>query len=230
MSNTEELIQNSIGFLQKTFKALPVSFDSIRHEPLPSSMLHASILNFEWEPLEENISAIHDRDSLIDIILKRFIIDSMTNAIEDEEENNLEKGLLNSCIGLDFVYNSRFNRSNPASWGNTFFELFSTIIDLLNSPSTFLKFWPYAESRIEWFKMNTSVEPVSLGESNLISYKQPLYEKLRHWNDILAKLENNDILNTVKHYNMKYKLENFLSELLPINEESNFNRSASISA
>lgn len=53
MSNTEELIQNSIGFLQKTFKALPVSFDSIRHEPLPSSMLHASILNFEWEPLEK---------------------------------------------------------------------------------------------------------------------------------------------------------------------------------
>ena len=68
-------------------------------------MLHASNSNFEWEPLEENISAIHDRDSLIDIILKRFIIDSMTNAIEDEEENNLEKGLLNSCIGLDFVYN-----------------------------------------------------------------------------------------------------------------------------
>lgn len=230
MSNTEELIQNSVGFLRKTFTALKISLYSIENEPLPSSMFHESILNFEWEPLKSNSSVIHDRDSLIDIVLKRFIIDSMTSAIEDEEENNLEKGLLKSCICLDFVYNSRSNRSNPASWGNTFFELFSTTIDLLNSPSTFLKFWPYAESRIEWFKMNTSVEPVSLGESNLISYKQPLYEKLRHWNDILTRLENNDVLNTVKHYNMKYKLENFLSELLPINEESNFNRSASISA
>ena len=153
----------------------------------------------------------------------------MTNAIEGGEENNLERGLLNSCICLDFVYYSRVNRTNPSSWGNSFFELFSTTIDLLNSPTTFSKFWPYAESRIEWFKMNTSVEPVLLGESNLISYKQPLYEKLRHWNDILVKLENNDMLNTTKHYNMKYKIENFLSELLPINEESNFNRSASIS-
>lgn len=230
MTDIDELVQESVGFLHKTFDEFSISLHSIESEPLPSSMFNENVLNFEWEPLQNNLSTVYDKDRLIDTVLKRFIIDSMTNAIEDGEERNLEKGLLKSCICLDFVYNARRSRKEPPSWGNTFFDLFSTIVDLLNSPSTFLKFWPYAESRIEWFKMNTSVEPIPLGESNLISYKQPLYEKLRHWNDILAKLENNDILNTIEHYNMKYKLENFISNLLPINEESNFNRSASISA
>ncbi|CAI4055458.1 hypothetical protein N7582_000340 [Saccharomyces uvarum] len=230
MADVEELIQDCVGFLHKTFDTFPTSLCSIKNEPLSSSMFNESILSFEWEPLKNGVSMVHDRDLLVDTVLKRFIIDSMTNAIEDDEVNNLERGLLKSCICLDFVYNARRNRNTPSTWGNTFFDLFSTTIDLLNSPSTFLKFWPYAESRIEWFKMNTSVEPILFGESNLISYKQPLYEKLRHWNDVLAKLENNDMLNTTKHFNMKYKLENFLSELLPINEESNFNRSASISA
>ncbi|KOH00984.1 Hpr1p [Saccharomyces eubayanus] len=230
MADVEELIQDSVGFLHKTFDALPTSLHSIKNEPLSSTLFDDSILNFEWEPLKNCISMVHDRDLLVDTVLKKFIIDSMTNAIEDDEVNNFERGLLNSCICLDFVYNARRNRKTPSTWGNTFFDLFSTTIDLLNSPSSFLKFWPYAESRIEWFKMNTSVEPILFGESNLISYKQPLYEKLRHWNDVLAKLENNDMLNTTKHFNMKFKLENFLSELLPINEESNFNRSASISA
>lgn len=223
---------------------------NILENPTIDALFNKELLQYNWKPLENiNVSDLN-KDLLTDLTLKKIITDLFTVGSEAlnlsfDNSNNNNDGTTNNnkestdaligklriaALVLDLCFHSRQFRQDITLWKITYFDLFGLTINLLSWPIDISKFWIYAESRIEWFKIGNSADPDHYnGMSQLISYKPPLSDKLRHWNDILKLLEYNSALNTPLDYIMKYKLEKFISNLLPINEESNFNRSAIIS-
>ncbi|CCH58180.1 hypothetical protein TBLA_0A03820 [Henningerozyma blattae CBS 6284] len=149
----------------------------------------------------------------------------------DEVKNpiSLQKFKLSALL-LDLCFLSRSKRQNPSLWYRSFFQLFSTVVDLLIWPNELLQFWEYPQSRIEWFKLlGDPSSQLPLGTSNLSSYKSPLFNKLRHWNELLEKILLNTEFNTPNDYILLFKFKHFLSEILPLNEESNINKFSLIS-
>lgn len=229
MENLETLVQECVDFVLPSFQNLATVTSDILERPLEEHAFSTELLKFQWPALQNEKFLGIDPDAVVGLALRRIIIDS--SPLEGYNDKfPIDDNINKMAVALDFSYHSRRYRKNPASWSTAFFSLFSSVLDSLSWPRGLLKFWPYAESRIEWFKMCNSLEPLVPGNSNLISYKQPLYDKLRHWNDILKTVQNNYYLNTQLDYEMKFKLEKFLSELLPLYEESNFNRSAMFSS
>lgn len=234
MSHLESTIQVCTDYLLPVFKGVSQADNPI-NKPLKVDAFPEATLSFHWESLPANTIKEDNMDTFINVVLRKIITDVLLTESDNEnaDEKEFEEGAggldaklkICACV-LDFCFHSRRSRSSPNLWCISYFSLFSTVIDILAWPSSILEFWPYAETRIEWFKMGSSLEPLPLGTTNLISYKQPLFDKLRHWNELLGIVQNNSFLNTPLHYAMKRKLEKFISELLPIYEESNFNRSA----
>lgn len=239
MAYVETLVQECVDFISPSLSGLKVK-ERILYEPTDVSDFPQEVLQFQWKPLLDKSPSLN-LDSLVAIVLKRVVTDSLLNEMENENDiesetktdakkSQIDKSGIKICaVVLDFCFHSRKYRENPSLWCVSYFSLFTTVTEILSWPCDIQHFWPYAESRIEWFKMCNDLDPLPIGVTNLISYKQPLYDKLRHWNDLLKTIENNSYLNTPLNYTMKFKLEKFLSELLPIHEESNFNRSALIS-
>ncbi|QLQ82387.1 hypothetical protein HG537_0H01490 [Torulaspora globosa] len=228
MEKLETLVQTCVDFVLPSFKQLAQRTDNILNEPLEESSFTTEILELKWPGIQNGEISGTNLDAFIVLVATRAISDTLI-VENDQDESVLKNAIQVAAVILDFCFHSRKYRRNPATWSNAYFGLFSSVVDTLSWPRGLLEFWPYAESRIEWFKMCNSVEAVPFGTSNLVSYKQPLYDKLRYWNDLLTTVQNNSYLNTPLHYEMKFKLEKFLSELLPIFEESNFNRSAMFS-
>lgn len=237
MAYVESLVQECVDFISPSLRSLKET-EKILYEPTDVNAFPQEVLQFQWKPLLDRSPSLNV-DSLVALVLKRVVTDSLLNEMENEIENDTKtdakksqidnSGIKICAVALDFCFHSRKYRDEPSLWCVSYFSLFTTVTEILSWPCGIQHFWPYAESRIEWFKMCNDLNPLPIGMTNLISYKQPLYDKLRHWNDILKIIENNSYLNTPLHYTMKFKLEKFLSELLPIHEESNFNRSALIS-
>ncbi|EDO19313.1 hypothetical protein Kpol_1036p58 [Vanderwaltozyma polyspora DSM 70294] len=230
MSNTmEKCAQECVAHLTKTFTNIANENSDVRRVPLESSVFSSDLLDFNWG-ISEDLIVDTNKDLFVDYVLKTMISDCIIPEREGQEGKGLTAKTLDMCIVvLDFVYHSRKNRKIPGNWGSTFFEIFSHCLNLLSWPSEMLDFWPYTESRIEWFKMGNSLNPVEYGSTELISYNAPLSQKLRQWNSTLKTIANNNKLNTEDHYIMKYKFEKFISEILPISDESNFNRSGTLS-
>lgn len=239
MTSLENVVQKCVDFALPVFENAG-SKENIMDESLDQNSFPAEFLRLEWEPLIKQDVAVTNLDTLVDVVLKRLITDTLVMETDPEDEEGIEqekrtpgrnmRHRFNICAGvLDFCFHSRRYRKTCGLWCISFFGLFSTVTDLLAWPCSLLEFWRYPESRMEWFKMGNSLDLLPPGTTNLTSYKQPLFDKLRHWNDTLNTVQNNTFLNTPLHYEMKFKLEKFVSELLPIYEESNFNRSALIS-
>lgn len=225
MAPVENFVQQCVEYLHPIFTNLAENIDDVISRPLDSNSFTPELLQFQWKPLLEAKISNPNPDALIDLVLKRIIVDAMTN----ESDENSNAHIKRCAVVLDFCFHSKANRKKAEAWSSAFFDLFSAMLDLLSWPAATLEFWPYAESRMHWFKMGNSLTFPHFGTTNLISYKQPLYDKLRHWNDILNTVHNRSSLNTPLDNIMCYKLTKFVSELLPIHEESNFNRSALIS-
>lgn len=236
MNQCDSLLQDCCEFLHSQLNEIVIQLDSsVLQTPLSRSQLNEAFVNLNWEPLTKITLSDENKDLLIDLTWKKCIMDLLSReAIEsnDNEQNTLNQNLIKCAIILDTCFHSRAQRENKNDWSNTFFDLFTLVTNLLSWPQDIFTFWPYAESRLTWFKLNKYYKDEDLdkfdGNSNLISYKLPFSDKLRHWNDFLKIIDYNSSLNTPLHYKMKYKLEKFLTELLPINEESNYNRSATI--
>lgn len=217
-------IQQCVDFVSPIIKLIAENTADVINSPLNSNSFESELLEFNWEPLLNSKKG--KSDLLTDLVLKRLVTDLLSS---EDVHDDLTLHVKKCSVILDFCFHSKQYREKPTSWIVVYFELFSTIFDMLNWPNATLKFWPYVESRMDWFKMGNSLEPLPFGSTNMISYKQPLYDKLRHWNDLLKMVQNNSSLNTPLDNIMSYKLTKFLSELLPLHEESNFNRSALIS-
>lgn len=220
----DNYIQQCVDFVSPIFKLIAENAVDVINSPLDASSFESELLEFNWEPLLK--LNIEKTDFLIDLILKRLVIDVLSS---EDVHDDLTLHIKKCSVILDFCFHSKKYRKIPTLWIIVYFELFSTIFDMLSWPNGTLTFWPYVESRVDWFKMGNSLEPLPFGSTNMISYKQPLYDKLRHWNDLLKMVQNNSSLNTPLDNVMSYKLTKFVSELLPLHEESNFNRSALVS-
>ncbi|CCF56861.1 hypothetical protein KAFR_0B05650 [Kazachstania africana CBS 2517] len=231
MSRIEAAVLEVSQQLLPKFTQLGNRVQSLINVPLEKDTFDEKDLTFQWTSLIDNDISSENFDSTVDLICKKIIQDSLVFSF-DEASNESESYRIktNLCaVVLDFIFHSRANRKNQSNWGTSFFDIFATVIELLSLPQGILAFWPYAESRINWFKMSNTDESTYSGISTLVSYKNPLSEKLRHWNSVLEILENNSKINSPEHFEVKYKLQKFLSDLLPLHEESNFNRSSSIS-
>lgn len=224
MALLENCIQQCVDFVLPIFKLIAENSPNVISSALNADSFESELLEFHWEPLLE--SDIGKSDNLIDLTLKRAVYDLLNS---EDDRDDLTMRIKKCSVVLDFCFHSKQFREQPALWIVPYFELFSTAVDMLNWPTSTLQFWPYVESRMDWFKMGNNLKPLPFGATNMISYKQPLYDKLRHWNDLLKMVQNNSSLNTPLDNIMSYKLNKFLSELLPLHEESNFNRSALIS-
>lgn len=228
MENLESLVQTCVDFVLPTFRQLASETANILDDPLAENSFPEVLVQLKWPAIQNGEVVNTNLDAFVVLVATRAVSDTLTLE-NDSNEEALKNAVHVAAVILDFCFHSRLYRQNPSMWSNSYFGVFSSVIDCLSWPNGLVQFWPYAESRIEWFKMCNSVDPVPVGTSNLVSYKQPLYDKLRHWNDLLTVVQNNNYLNTPLHYEMKFKVEKFLSELLPIAEESNFNRSAAFS-
>lgn len=225
----EKLAQESADSLIESFRSILGMHENISNQKLEESDFKQDLLNYTWNSLSDLNLLETNRDVFTDLVLKTVVSDIFAAESELREPTGGISEKSGICmVALDFIFYSRRNRKTPTSWSIAYFGLFSQVLSLLSWPLEITEFWPYTESRIEWLKMNTSLDPIPLGSTNLISYKQPLYERLRIWNTLLTKISNNTKLNTPAHYTIKYKFEKLLSELLPIHDESNFNRSGSI--
>jgi len=231
MNALDSTIQECVEYLFPIFADISRNAESILTKP-SSLIQYKEIIDLKWQPLQIMNISDSNLDSVTDIILNRIVSDTLMAVDEiDNQEitmTSIEKVQLCATV-LDFIYYSRKSRKFPESWKASFFRLFSEVLDILNWPSNIAEFFSYPESRIDWLKSNPTAEEEYNGISSLISYKNPLSEYLRHWNELLSTLEKNTTFNTPAHYKMKFRLEKFISNLLPIYEESNFNRSAQIS-
>ncbi|SMN21096.1 similar to Saccharomyces cerevisiae YDR138W HPR1 Subunit of THO/TREX complexes that couple transcription elongation with mitotic recombination and with mRNA metabolism and export [Maudiozyma saulgeensis] len=231
MSALDSAIQECVNYLLPIFLDISKSTESILNEP-SSATLFNEIVDLKWQPLEKLNMSDDNLDMVVNITLNRIISDTLmaVGEIDNQETalTSIEKAQLCATV-LDFIFHSRKSRKTVENWKVSFFKLFSEVIDILSWPTNIAEFFSYPESRIDWFKLNPTVEQEYSGISSLISYKNPLSEHLRHWNEMLSTLEKNTTFNTPAHYKMKFRLEKFISNLLPIYEESNFNRSAQIS-
>ncbi|CCK71888.1 Hpr1p KNAG_0I00970 [Huiozyma naganishii CBS 8797] len=230
MVNLESLTQNCSEYFSDEIDKLIKETDTknILTVPLEKNFFPESLLNFSWDPLLKHQDLLETNfDELIDVTLKKAVSDNLMTTTENDDYSHK---LVFTATILDFCLHSRAFRKNPDSWINAYFTLFGFPIELLDWSSELLHFWPYAESRLKWFQMGGNrVNEEFDGLSRLISYKPPVAEKLRRWNEMLSIIRYNISLNTPAHYKMKYNLEKFISELLPFAEESNFNRSSSVS-
>lgn len=209
------------------------SSDDILMNRTDASHFTRDLIEYNWKPLADLQVSSVNRDLLTDLTLKKVISDILTSdgesAAAEENDSQLIEKLEIIAYVLDFCFHSRTSRIDRTAWTTTYFDLLGLTMNLLSWPVDISKFWTYTETRIEWFKLqNFANEEEFSGASSLISYKPPMSDKLRHWNDLLKVVHYNSALNTPLHYIMKHKLEKFISDLLPINEESNFNRSATV--
>lgn len=233
MLELEKLVERNVSFLQPQLVKIAEESQKVLTQPLEARAFEEKLLKLEWKPLRGEEFTDKNFDTIIDLSFKRLISDTLSGLIEGDDESSGIKSIqqrLQFCsVVLDLSRHSRNSRKNPDDWPYAYFDLFGVAVDLLSWPNHIMHFWTYPESRIDWFKEGSVDEDKYNGVSNLISYKAPLSEKLRHWNGTLRMVEYNSFLNTPAHYKMKFKFEKFISELLPIYEESNFNRSATVS-
>ncbi|CCD27001.1 Hpr1p NDAI_0J01090 [Naumovozyma dairenensis CBS 421] len=237
----ESVIHNCASFLVPQLTAISNDVrTTILTKPLESTTFNDQLLTFKWD---DSISQFEkNQDNIISLVLKRIIIENLSTPLDHDHVPNdefegegyttddiVERKLALCATILDFCYHSRKNMKIISSWLSIYFDLFTMVTDLLTWPKEILKFWTYAKLALIEFKANNNDDNDYKGLSNLISYKAPLSEKLRHWNELINLLDRNENFNTPLHFKMKYKLEKFVSELLPIYEESNFNRSLIIS-
>ena len=231
MSSFDNIIQEKVDFLSQKLIDISKNDEAILNKPTAESQFK-EIIDLSWLRNPDEAFSNENTDLMLSLILSRVLSDIIlsTNETDDTTEamSLNEKTAACSAV-LDFIFHSRRHRKIPEDWKATYFKLFSETLDSLSWPANIAKFFEYPESRIGWFKMSTDESEVYHGNSSLISYKNPLSEHLRHWNALLATIERNTTFNTPAHYKMKFRLQRFMSSLLPINEESNFNRSAQIS-
>lgn len=154
--------------------------------------------------------------------------DDTIEAAQKNEHSKLTENLKVCSVLLDFCFHMRQFMSDTSQCSLVYYELFATVVEMLNWPDDVCLFWDYVESRINWFKLGNTLKDDNSGETTLISYKQPLFEKLRRWNTSLMELSYRTHSNTPVMNEVKQKWLSFLSDLLPIQEESNFNRTGSI--
>ncbi|CAL9730530.1 THO complex subunit Hpr1p [Monosporozyma unispora] len=196
------------------------------------SQFNKDLIEYNWKPLEDIQISDFNKDLLTDLTLKKVINDILVTESEpnaNPSETQLLHKLELTAYVLDLCFHSRTFRKDRIAWTTGYFDLLGLTMNLLSWPIDISKFWVYAETRIEWFKLQNFADEAEYdGVSQLISYKPPLSDKIRFWNDLLRVVQYNSALNTPQHYIMKHKLEQFISDLLPINEESNFNRSATV--
>ncbi|CCE62249.1 hypothetical protein TPHA_0C00930 [Tetrapisispora phaffii CBS 4417] len=233
-SSIDKIIQNNSKYLIESFRRILESKkDTVFCGPLRVEDFDKKLLSIDWKfPDEFQFYGVENKDQYIDYCLSLAITDLITDDDEsdDKRENETETiGIL--MVLLDYRFLAKESWSDPKTWATSYFNLFSKILDLLNWPYQVSEFWPYVESRITWFKIgNNLINENEFGSNtNLISYRLPLSTSLRKWNTKLNSIlnDNNKIYNA-QSYIMKFKFDKFLSELLPINEESNFNRSGSL--
>lgn len=231
MSAFDNVIQEKVDFLSQKLIDISKKDKDILKRPTDESQF-TDISDLSWLQPHNGKFLNESTDLILSLTLSRILADVLliTNDIEEHTEVMTITEKLAACSAvLDFVFHSRSNRKIPADWKTAYFKLLSETLDALSWPTNITNFFVYPESRIDWFKMSTDESGSYNGNSSLISYKYPLSEYLRHWNALLTAIERNTTFNTPAHYKMKFRLQSFMSNLLPINEESNFNRSAQVS-
>lgn len=195
--------------------------------------------DLKWESFEKNLEDLDEKDMDVmkELVLKKTVNRLLPMNNDEDEEDGVKKSKddlkrrLDICaVLLDFSYYLRFHMKDSSQCSVIYFEMFSHITELLNWPQEMMTFWDYTESRIQYFKCGNALELNPMGESQLISYKPPLFEKLRRWNEMLLDVDKRIIFNSPNVNEMKNKWLVFISELLPLHEESNFNRSATIAS
>ncbi|KAL3233087.1 THO complex subunit HPR1 [Nakaseomyces bracarensis] len=231
----ESLVSTEAENLLKVFKGIADNHLDILEYPLAIDRFNE--VDLKWTNL---VNKVHDADEKDLDIIKELILKKIINElfpinedVKDEEDTESSRKVLierlNICaVLLDFTFNTRFHMSDYSQCSVIYFEIFSHLTDLLNWPYEIKEFWSYTESRIHFFKCGNSLEVSLLGESQLISYKPPLFDKLRKWNEMLLHINKRGLFNNPNDNEMKNKWLIFISALLPVNEESNFNRSGTI--
>ena len=231
MIDYESLLQQCCNYVLPQFIKIAESSSNVMTKALTLSQFPEDLLRFQWDCLKEISISDSQFDSLIDLVMRKCVSDTLLSQLDTYDSLNELDSMreLEVCATLmDFCFYSKDYRRDKTAWFFTCFDVFSSIMDLLTWPHGVSDFWSYPMSRIDWFQMGNMPTEEYNGVSNLISYKAPLAEKLRHWNSFLEQVEASSFRNSPLHYKMKFELIRFISMLLPINEESNFNRSAQI--
>lgn len=224
MSDFDTLIDDCVGFIkEKLFKEKDLDF-SIVSTPLEVHYFPSELLSGEWEPLIKfegsEIKSVNN--FLREATFKRLVIDNARS-----ENNDIEK----FCVLLDFCYYTKVTNKDEDTndfWSDLYFELLRMCLDFLHVPLEHLDFWPYVESRLEWFKQGRSADPVPYGSTNLTAIRAPMSKLLFHVNRMLKNIENYSKLNTPAHYKLSAKLQLFLGQLLNLTEGANVNKRGEI--
>lgn len=224
-------IQLCADFLQPKFEEISKVLPNVLQQKT-SPENYNGLLEFNYPPFSDNTLFDPIFDEFIDVVLIKMLSDnlsSLKDSSDDVEPSSLEQTLNVTAIILDFCFHSRISRKDPSKWKIIYLSLFDQAMNILSWPNEISKFWGYPESRTSWFRSNNISSDENIHASDLVSIKAPLSEHLRHWNEFLKKTNKNSTFNTPLHYTMKFKLEKFLSGLLSVEEESNYNRSGQIS-
>lgn len=231
MTSPTNSVQSCIDFLQPKFNEISLALPNILDQPT-SPDNYAGLLGLDYSSFIDDGLSDSLFDELVDVVLVKLLsdnINSLGDSADDSASSALQQSLNHCAVVMDFCFHSRLARKDPSNWKSTFLSLFDLMMNLLSWPSDMSLFWKYPETRSNWFKSDYLSDNEDSQVSTLLSIKAPLSEHLRRWNEFLKKINRNTTFNTPLHYKMKFKLEKFLSNLLSVEEESNYNRSAQIS-
>lgn len=224
----EDLVSQSVDHLNTELKKLVpnVTTSEYLNKLIPSDVFSEQLISLKWSAIDDS-----DKDIFVDTVFNRVLTDALSEPEEDDNDteiSDINEKLKFITLLLDLCFHSKSNRHNINTWSASYFNLFTIVINLLNWPEQLLQFWPFTKSRQLCFKiLNSDLSNFDPSQSNLNSYKVPLRVSLRKWNEILLTVSNNYHLNTPLDYTLLSNFRNFLSEILPINEESNINKFSS---
>ncbi|SCU90180.1 LADA_0F02366g1_1 [Lachancea dasiensis] len=161
-----------------------------------------------------------------EIVLKMVFME-----IAKVEDHNVK--LTRFAVVMDFCHHMRIlsseSQENVKFWTLLFFELFKMALSLLNLPQGHLDFWPYIESRLDWFKLGFSCQSdLQYGQTALSAIKAPFSKVTYQINKMLFALRVNSKLATPQHHELSMKIHYFLCQCLPPMEQANTNKRGNV--
>ncbi|AMD18974.1 HBR073Wp [Eremothecium sinecaudum] len=229
MVDYEVLLDDCVDYISaEIFKDLPKTAVSA---PVSSCSLgDEKLLDGDWPPLESVTDPGIRRDMQL-CTFRKILLDIMrSNEAEEENEVCLRK----LAVTLDSVHYLQLSVKNRETegwanmWMNLYFDLAKSVIQFLKLPDTLLSFFDYFESRLQWYLQGQEID-VFYGDNKLSSgIRLPLSRFLYYCNEFTRQMEVQSKLNTPMHYRVLNKIQWFVSQLLPINENCNFNKSGVI--
>ncbi|AET39306.1 Hpr1p Ecym_4240 [Eremothecium cymbalariae DBVPG len=230
MIDYEVVLDDCVEYLSKNiFLQVPTSAISV---PVNESLLGPKeLLNGEWVALSE-IDDMQVRKDMELSAFRRLVLEvTRFSEGEDETHNDLNKlAVILDCVhAIQCSSKHRGDASWAGTWANLYFDLTKIVMQFLQFPSSFLSFFPYFESRLQWYLQGQEMEQFSYGDNKLTSgIKLPLSRLLYYCNELIRHLEAQSKLNTPLHYVIINKIQWFISQLLPISENCNYNKKGQI--